>query len=524
MKVLFSCGNAPGLPTGYGGQGLLVLEALQKLGAEVHVLAWNLSQPQFNAFQCYSTEEMLRLSPIMKTAMETNGSERIQWGKVGWYCNPYTTFPHPIRKQDLNKLIVQSDADLFLALQDIFMFEPGPFLCLSAVWMPLHFIPVEHPTVLSLADFDIQLPISGWGSMLLQPLQAKSVHKTPCLRHIEVIGHGRNIEVFKPAECLLLKDNDESMEWEQHHFQLNRKETRKFWNWPQDAFVVLLIASNSEESGRKAFDAQLQAFVEFSRKNPKAWLHIHAEVARAYDLPRLLETFGGFDTRSSWIDYSDHRARTFRESVVYGKNVSISNSSSLLHLKESELIDLYHASDVLLAATCSEGCGVPILEAQLCGIPVVTTRATAMWEETMFGISVKPAQWIARMDFNSGWYLPDSKGIGSALHEIMQWSDKDRRTKFQSVYRELIKQFSNESIVQRWGEVLSKVKDFTFADTTSCELLLDKERLVFLKVAVEARKLWRKAYEADLELTSGIDQAKNKFKEVESIRYLVSTL
>jgi glycosyltransferase involved in cell wall biosynthesis len=78
---------------------------------------------------------------------------------------------------------------------------------------------------------------------------------------------------------------------------------------------------------------------------------------------------------------------------------------SLNSISEDAMADMYRASNVLLAATCSEGCGVPILEAQLCGCPVITTRATAMWEETLLGISVKPQQWIARMDFNSGWYL-----------------------------------------------------------------------------------------------------------------------
>jgi hypothetical protein len=37
MKILFSCGNAPGLPTGYGGQGLLALTAFQFAGAKVDI-------------------------------------------------------------------------------------------------------------------------------------------------------------------------------------------------------------------------------------------------------------------------------------------------------------------------------------------------------------------------------------------------------------------------------------------------------------------------------------------------------
>jgi len=455
MKILFSCGNAPGLPTGYGGQGLLALLGFK--GHKTTVLAWNLTQPHFKPFIEYSTEDVLRINPQMQTIMDCRNAHEIDWSTIRWMCNPYTNYPAPIRKQDLNKMILDVHADLFVTLQDIFMFEPGPFACLSAVWMPLHFIPVEHPTVLALSDFDIQLPISGWGSMLLYPLQSQG---ESTWRHIQVLGHGRDIQVFRP-----IKDDEE------------RLRIREKWNWPQDAFVCLLIASNSEESGRKAFDAQLQAFAEYAKINPKAWLHIHSEVVRAYDLGRLLETFGLFSSRYSWTDLNDARFRTHRDAIIVGENVSITPSMSLLNISEKEIAAVYRSVDVLLAATCSEGCGVPILEAQLCGTPVITTRATAMWEETHFGISVKPLQWIARMDFNSGWYLPNSKGICKALEDISSWTAEEKEKKFQNVLPLLIKEFSNESIVQKWQSVLELVKKKTYC--------LGKERLEFLSMIQE---------------------------------------
>lgn len=508
MRVLFSCGNAPGLPTGYGGQGLLALQALQAMGATVHVLAWNLSQPAFQPFQAYSTEEVLRINPTMRTAMEAAGAETVQWGSVRWYCNPYTAFPTPIRKQDLNRMIVESEADLFLALQDIFMFEPGPFFCLSAVWMPLHFLPVEHPTVLSLSDFDMQLPISGWGAFLLQPLQARSKHKTPCLRHIEVLPHGRNVNVFKPS---LHDDEAKAL----------RKLTRQKWNWPQDAFVVFLVASNSEESGRKALDAQLQAYEEFASTHPNAWLHIHSEIARAYDIGRLLETFGRFSTRSHWVDFSDHRARTSKETVLIGDRVSVSHASQLLNVKENELVNLYHASDVLLAATCSEGCGVPILEAQLCGTPVVTTAATAMWEETMFGISVRPLQWIARMDFNSGWYLPDKRGIAKALQEISSWSEEHKQANFEKVYAKLVKSYSNEAVIQTFQDIFSCIDDWTFESKNS-KLLVDEERHMYLRAARQSRLLWQKLMKTEAELQKQVQDVRQRVKDALVVDYIVN--
>lgn len=471
MKVLFSCGNAPGLPTGYGGQGLLALQAFQEAGADVCVLAWNLPPQIFKPFEIHTTEEVVRKNAHMNRMFETKAACHVNWAAVTWFANPYPAFPTTLRKADINRMITLCDADFFVSLQDIFMYEPGPFACLSAVWMPLHFVPVEHPTVLALADFDMQLPISGWGSLLLQPLQNANRH---AIRHISVLPHGRDISVFHPK----------------HKTAERVAETRLRWQWPQDSFVVLMIASNSEESGRKAFDAQLQGFTKFVHDNPdkKIWLHIHSEVARAYDLGRLLETFGEFPDRARWMDVMDGRIRTHKDALIRGEHVSVSSSHDLMNVQEEDLVAMYQASDVLLAATCSEGCGVPILEAQLSGTPVITTRATAMWEETHFGISVPPVQWIARMDFNSGWMLPSADGIGKALKTVSDWTEEERDAKLSKALPVLHREFSNESVVDAWGRVCDIVKASIASDYACPELQLSSLRRTFLQGAARVRE------------------------------------
>ena len=47
---------------------------------------------------------------------------------------------------------------------------------------------------------------------------------------------------------------------------------------------------------------------------------------------------------------------------------------------------------VLLQPSKTEGFGMPVLEAQLLGTPVVTTRFGAMADFTMHGIAVEPLQ------------------------------------------------------------------------------------------------------------------------------------
>jgi glycosyltransferase involved in cell wall biosynthesis len=492
MNVIFSCGNAPGLPTGYGGQCLLAVKAFQAAGAsKVFVIAWNLSPSQFTPMIPYTTEEVVSRNPSMAMIYNAAGAETVNWSSVYWFTNPYSSWPATIRKQHLNEMILKSEANFFVSLQDIFMFEPGPFKCLSAVWMPLHFIPIEHPTVLALADFDLQLPISGWGASILEPLQ----RQVKCARHIDVVAHGRCAKTYKPDF------QNEKKKWK----------TRFTWGWPQDAFVVFLVASNSEESGRKAFDAQLQAFSILRRNVPHAWLHIHAEAVRAYDIPRLLETFGEVSSRAQWINEQDTRWRTHSEAPIRGKRVSMTPATSLNSISEEMMADMYRASDVVLAATCSEGCGVPILEAQLCGCPVVTTRATAMWEETLFGISVEPLQWIARMDFNSGWYLPHSKGVADALEEISTWNLKEREEKYDKIKARLISLYSNEAIIDQWCSVLNKVvKPALESEFTDEALQVSEERKDFLRITTKLR-------EALIQFNKEGQESQNDFNHVKAI-------
>jgi glycosyltransferase involved in cell wall biosynthesis len=218
------------------------------------------------------------------------------------------------------------------------------------------------------------------------------------------------------------------------------------------------------------------------------WLHIHSEVARAYDLGRLLETFGEFSDRARWLDLMDNRIRTHSDALIRGDHVSVSSSHNLMNVQEEELVQMYQAADVLLAATCSEGCGVPILEAQLSGTPVITTRATAMWEETHYGISVKPAQWIARMDFNSGWMLPSAAGIAVALAEVSSWSVAERAERLAKALPVLQREFSNESVIDAWKRICVIVQESLDTSYETPELQISSLRRRFLRGAHSARR------------------------------------
>lgn len=455
MRAFLSVGNAPGMPTGYGSQGLLLAQACLAAGWDVTILAWNLMPANpTEVHQVLSTEHILKTRPALKA----NLSWAEPLGKrVTWMVNWYAKYPVPVIKQDFNRALATADASFLIVLQDIFMFTKGAFVVPAIVWMPLHFIPVEHKTVLALSDFDVHIGISGYGHDLLKLLFGAQ-HGLQQMKHIEYIPHGRDAAVFRP------------LDWKGEGNASALRASLAGWPTASDVHITLMVMSNSEESGRKAFDANLQAWCRFAQERDRkgvpfdhTFLVIHAEVVRAYDLGRLLETFGEYPERSSNV-VKDDRALTKAPAAAGGHSMPLRLPRVLISPGSSQsatddiMANMYRACNVLLATTCSEGCGVPILEAQLSGCPAITNATTAMTEETLFGESLPPVQYIARMDFNSGWLLPDMKAIVKALHRNAAMSLEERSRLGALAAEKARARYSNEVVVASWVNLLERLK------------------------------------------------------------------
>jgi glycosyltransferase involved in cell wall biosynthesis len=457
---------------------------LAQPGNTATVLAWNFQMKGPHAMKPLSTPEFCKLAPAMQVVVDAlPASERTVWQRrVSWMGNWYTKFPVPIEKAHLNAAILNAGADLFVCLQDIFMFQPGPFACPAVMWMPLHFAPAEKATVRALADFDVLVGISGYGAEMLTLLFGAH-HGASAFKHVEWIPHGRDASVFKPAPHQL----DASDKGVAMHRAFKR-DLRVKLGWPvlSDAagsasaplswadapggdgavHITLMVASNSEESGRKAYDAQIQAWVAFAERRARdgfprdaTFLVIHAEVTRAYDLGRLLETFGEFPERHLYEDMADRRGLTRADALtgIRGARFLISPASKLGSTSDADMAAMFQAADVLLAASTSEGCGVPILEAQLCGCPVVTNHTTAMPEQTLYGVSAPVGQYIARVDFNSGWFLPSVTSVAAALYDTARWSDTERAERLAAALPTVVERYDAKPVVAAWDNLFRRV-------------------------------------------------------------------
>lgn len=177
--------------------------------------------------------------------------------------------------------------------------------------------------------------------------------------------------------------------------------------FPDDAFVVGMVAANKGHPSRKAFSQALLAYSRFAEDRPNAFLYLHTcldpTIGQGVNLPALVRGLG----------IPLDRMRT-------------ADQYSLLHNPHSsdEMAQIYSALDVLLNPSFGEGFGIPVLEAQACGVPAIVTDYTAMPEVCRAGWHVKHHPYWTGL---SSWQaVPDVDDIVSALEESYAMSRRER--------------------------------------------------------------------------------------------------
>jgi glycosyltransferase involved in cell wall biosynthesis len=245
--------------------------------------------------------------------------------------------------------------------------RPG---CRWISWLPVDHDPVPERVVELAETTDVAAVYSKWGAQRLREAGVEQAVYLPM---------GVDTSVFYPRD---------------------RQEARRTLGWPEEAFVAAMVAANQAFPSRKAYPEQLQAFRMFSQGRDDAYLYVHCDWTRAkggVSVPTIADRLG------------IRRQMLFVDRYKYA-----------MGLPEDYLANVYSAADVLLAASRTEGFGLPILEAQACGCPVITTRFASMPELTWNGITV-PAVQLAWTPLQSWVSVPSVDGIWSALESIAMW-------------------------------------------------------------------------------------------------------
>ena len=248
------------------------------------------------------------------------------------------------------------------------------------------------------------------------------------------VPHGVDTKAFKP----MTKDE--------------RGEARKWLGWPEDAFVVGMVAANKGTPSRKSFCAALEAFAKFRKKHTDAFLYLHTNKSEngennGVNLPELC----------AWLELGPDAVR-FCDQYTY-----------LLGFPTSYMAKAYGAMDVHMLPSMGEGFGIPIVEAQACGTPVIVGDWTAMSELCFSGWK------IPKEDAEPWWtplatyqYRPHIGGIVNALERSYEGRGKEHLRKKARVGA---LDYDADLIAERyWKPVLEAVEE-SLKERTKLELV-----------------------------------------------------
>ena len=175
----------------------------------------------------------------------------------------------------------------------------------------------------------------------------------------------------------------------------------------RNKFVAGMIATNVEPIGRKGFAPAFDAWGRFNEKHDDVRLYVHCDVTR---------NTGGLDL------YQMAEQRGF---TPYAPDMWQLQSN----LPSHKMAEIYSTLDVLLMPSGGEGFGIPLIEAQACGTPVITTDFTAPTDLVGAGWLV-PITHKQHTPMNSYWGVANVDKIVDALEEAYDlWkSEKLRKT------------------------------------------------------------------------------------------------
>lgn len=191
-------------------------------------------------------------------------------------------------------------------------------------------------------------------------------------------------------------------------------EAREEMQLPTDKFIVGMVAMNKGNPSRKAFHQNIAAFAALKKKYGDCVLYLHT----------IDGSRNGFET-VDLISYCNALGLSYGYAFTeQAKNVDVIFSDQYgmaLGYTPEMMAKLYSSFDVHLLVTMGEGFGIPIIEAQACGCPVIVGDWTSM-PELVFGgwkVDKKDAEPIYT-NLYAFQYLPRSAAIAEKLDAAYQ--------------------------------------------------------------------------------------------------------
>jgi len=186
------------------------------------------------------------------------------------------------------------------------------------------------------------------------------------------------------------------------------EEYRKKFGFPD---VDVMISMVSVNRGRKFVPNQLAGVKKFIENNPdlKVGIYLHMSMQ-----PDNYTLHGGWDMGSVLDIYGLSGITRFPDPYLYKVGFS-----------EQQMCELYNATDVLLNAS-TEGFGLPIIEAQACGTPVVTVKHGNGPEINFFGLNAEVGAFYHTI-MGTMFAIPDPDSVAEQIERAIKIKDTNKR-------------------------------------------------------------------------------------------------
>jgi glycosyltransferase involved in cell wall biosynthesis len=281
-------------------------------------------------------------------------AEMVTFGEIPIFPNGADPYGNDIAQAHAEEF----RADWTITLYDTWTLERDRWPANVASWVPIDHQPVP-PKVAEWCRKVRPIAMSRFGQKMLRDQGIDSTY----------IPHSLDTSIFKPTEVTR-----------------SGTKARDAFGIPDDAFLISIFAANQGvHPPRKAWGQMFQALSVFLAAHPDAWVYLHTDRVgpnKGLDLDILGRAAGLPLERIRYV----HR-------YAYGTN----------RITQADLAALYSMGDVMLASSMGEGFGIPVIEAQACGLPVIVSDFSAQPELCESGWLVKGQGWWD--EAQSSWFF-----------------------------------------------------------------------------------------------------------------------
>ncbi len=258
----------------------------------------------------------------------------LEGGILAW--NDIPIFPrayHPYGMDIAGAHGSQFGADVIISLIDVWVCDGNMISRTGIPWIP--WFPIDSEPV---SPFIVEKCKPAFKRLMF------SKHGCAMLDRVGIdydyIPHGVDTGMFRPMDMT---------------------KCREAHKLPQDAFIVGLVAANKGNPSRKAFDSQIAGFAGFHQKHPDSILVIHSKLSQH-----------GEDQGVNLVELCDYHGLQIGKDVLFPDQYHM-----LVGFPDQHMASLYNTFDVKMLVSQGEGFGIPIVEAQACGVPVIVGDWTA---------------------------------------------------------------------------------------------------------------------------------------------------